>query len=373
MDIDLSQIPALEPPPGSGIVPNFVDPVSIAPICLVVIAVTLPLMVIFIALRVYVRQFMAHAVGADDILCLISALTVVSVVIYALGCMAVKSTLLVLYLRIFSLQPNAKRLIWSGLIFIVVFYLISFIVTLASCLPRPGEDGWSSINPARGNRCWEEDSRFAEVQGIFGALTDLYVWIVPMTMVAKVRLSRKRKLGVYGVFLTGFLACVVSIINAAFRFEMFQSSDALWNEVPIYALCAVELNIGIICACMPVVFTLFRGLARRLLDWITKLRASGKPQHKEGSEMPPFAEVEAGNGRLPPIPQGTLSGLKRFVRRTHRSRATDTSNTALTTTAQGDFSLNAIHDFENFDKQFMDFIHEFGYLPNLKFDSLFGP
>ncbi|KAK8053217.1 hypothetical protein PG996_012518 [Apiospora saccharicola] len=352
MDIDLSQIPALEPPPGSGIVPNFVDPVSIAPICLVVIAVTLPLMVIFIALRVYVRQFMAHAVGADDILnnpvgphqwdvpavnvtALFQKLTVVSVVIYALGCMAVKSTLLVLYLRIFSLQPNAKRLIWSGLIFIVVFYLISFIVTLASCLPRPGEDGWSSINPARGNRCWEEDSRFAEVQGIFGALTDLYVWIVPMTMVAKVRLSRKRKLGVYGVFLTGFLACVVSIINAAFRFEMFQSSDALWNEGDS----AAELNIGIICACMPVVFTLFRGLARRLLDWITKLRASGKPQHKEGSEMPPFAEVEAGNGRLPPIPQGTLSGLKRFVRRTHRSRATDTSNTALTTTAQGDFSL----------------------------------
>ncbi len=31
-------------------------------------------------------------------------------------------------------------------------------------------------------------------------------------------------------------ACVVSIINAVFRFKMFQTGDALWNEVPIYAL-----------------------------------------------------------------------------------------------------------------------------------------
>ncbi|KAK8062700.1 hypothetical protein PG997_014797 [Apiospora hydei] len=182
--MNLSLIPALEPPPGSGIVPNFADPVSIAPICLVMIAITLPLMVIFLALRVYVRQWVARAVGADD----------------------------------------------------VVFYLISVIVTLATCLPRAGDGGWSILSPSRGDRCFEEDSRFAEVQGIVGALIDLYVWIVPMTMIAKVRLSRKQKTGVYGVFATGFLACIVSIINAALRFEMFQSRDTLWIEVPVYAL-----------------------------------------------------------------------------------------------------------------------------------------
>ncbi|KAK8131205.1 hypothetical protein PG984_007643, partial [Apiospora sp. TS-2023a] len=241
MDMDLSQIPALEPPPGSAIVPNFVDPVSIAPICLVVIVVTLPLMV-----NLSCSQGLRPPMGSTrPHTCFGRHLR------SWLGCMAVKSTLLLFYLRIFSPQPNAKRLIWSGLIFIVVFYLISFIVTLASCLPRPEDGGWSSLNPTRGERCWEEDSRFAEIQGILGALTDLYVWIVPMTMVAKVRLSRKQKFGVYGVFLTGFLtttelgltshrACIVSIINAAFRFEMFQSSDALWIEVPIYALGRVK-------------------------------------------------------------------------------------------------------------------------------------
>lgn len=66
MGTNLSQTPALEPPPGFSIVSNLFDPVLIAPICLVVIAVTLPLTAIFIALGVHVRQSVAHAVGADD-------------------------------------------------------------------------------------------------------------------------------------------------------------------------------------------------------------------------------------------------------------------------------------------------------------------
>lgn len=164
--------------------------------------------------------------------------------------MTVKSTLLFLYLRIFAPHPRAKLLIYSGLSFIIVFYTISVIVSLASCLPRAGEGGWSST--VRGERCQSEDERFAEVQGVIGALTDLYVLLVPMTMIAGLHLSRKRKIGVYGVFFTGFMhvlmrpgglqlltfsrAFVVSIINAAFRFQMFKTGDALWNEVPIYAL-----------------------------------------------------------------------------------------------------------------------------------------
>lgn len=61
--MDLSQIAAMAPPPG--VVPNFVDPVSLAPVCLIVIAITLPLMVIFLALRFYAR-LRFQAIGADD-------------------------------------------------------------------------------------------------------------------------------------------------------------------------------------------------------------------------------------------------------------------------------------------------------------------
>lgn len=140
---------------------------------------------------------------------IILKLTVVSVVFYAVGCMAVKSTLLVLYLRIFSPHPRSRRMIYSGLWFNVVFYAISVIVTLGSCLPRAGEGGWESTK--HGERCQSEDQRFAEVQGVIGAITDLYVLMVPLPMISDLRLSRRRKLGVFGVFLTGSMYELLTI------------------------------------------------------------------------------------------------------------------------------------------------------------------
>jgi hypothetical protein len=64
MDSDLSQIPAQTPPPG--VISNFVNPVSSSPACRIVIFITLPLMIFFLALRVYVRQYRARAASADD-------------------------------------------------------------------------------------------------------------------------------------------------------------------------------------------------------------------------------------------------------------------------------------------------------------------
>lgn len=170
-----------------------------------------------------------------------------------MGCMSVKSTLLVLYLRIFAPNPRAKFMVWAGISFNIVFYTISAIVSMATCIPHPGDGGWSST--AMADRCRSESEKFADVQGIIGALTDIYVFLVPMPMIAELHLSRKREFGVYGVFFTGFLyasslpnflrlvplltfprAFVVSIINAVFRFKMFQTDDTLWDDVPIYAL-----------------------------------------------------------------------------------------------------------------------------------------
>jgi hypothetical protein len=121
--------------------------------------------------------------------------------------MTVKSTLLALYLRLFSPHPRAKLLVWSGLVFIVIFYTISVVVDLASCLPREalGED-WSLYSSfSRALRCQKEDEKFAEAQAVIGAFTDIYVWSVPMVLLSGLRLSQKRRTGVYGVFLAGFM------------------------------------------------------------------------------------------------------------------------------------------------------------------------
>lgn len=61
---DLSKIPAEPPPPG--VKSNFVDPPSQAYIPRIFTYVTLPPMLLFIALRIYVRIFITHKFGLDD-------------------------------------------------------------------------------------------------------------------------------------------------------------------------------------------------------------------------------------------------------------------------------------------------------------------
>lgn len=141
-------------------------------------------------------------------------LTVVSIVNYAVGCMAVKATLLALYLRVFSPNPQAKALIWLRLIFNGVFYTISVIVDLTACLPHPGDEGWSAARP---NRCETENVvKFAEAHGVIGAITDLYVFFIPMTMLAGLHLSRKHKIGLYCVSFTGFLRVFTNSMQGFF-------------------------------------------------------------------------------------------------------------------------------------------------------------
>jgi len=62
--MDLSQIPALTPPPG--VIPNFVHPQNEAYIPVVVISICFTLLVFFVSLRFYAKIWVLHAFGWDD-------------------------------------------------------------------------------------------------------------------------------------------------------------------------------------------------------------------------------------------------------------------------------------------------------------------
>lgn len=62
--VDLCQIPVVSPPPG--VVPNFVDPPSFAYLPRIFIYICLPIMIIFLVLRLYTRFFITRNPGWDD-------------------------------------------------------------------------------------------------------------------------------------------------------------------------------------------------------------------------------------------------------------------------------------------------------------------
>lgn len=62
--VDLSQIPAAQPP--AGVTPNFVNPPSLDTVYRVSVYLFVPLMFVFVVIRLYARFRLVRKVGADD-------------------------------------------------------------------------------------------------------------------------------------------------------------------------------------------------------------------------------------------------------------------------------------------------------------------
>lgn len=120
---------------------------------------------------------------------------------YSLAVNFAKLALFLLYYRIFALNSRTKFAIYLGIVVNCLFYIASAIAHLVLCIPRPS-DGWTS--PRYAARC--NKSRVLDIiVGIFGLISDLYIFILPLPVLWRLQMPLKRKLGVMAIFLTGLM------------------------------------------------------------------------------------------------------------------------------------------------------------------------
>ncbi|KAI4594922.1 hypothetical protein KJ359_007445 [Pestalotiopsis sp. 9143b] len=171
--------------------------------------------------------------------------------------MFVKLSLLLLYFRLFRPAPGIRIPIWLGIIVITAFYTACNVLTFVFCIPRSDDVGWGSIK--YNERCGTQYLKVTTAQGVFSAATDFYVLFIPINTVMGLKLSLKKRAGVASVFMGGLLACGVSIAGAIYRFkdELALQPDYTWDGVYIQSFGVVELNIGVICCCVPVTAALY--------------------------------------------------------------------------------------------------------------------
>ncbi|KAI1419573.1 hypothetical protein F5Y12DRAFT_231815 [Xylaria sp. FL1777] len=292
----LEHIPALPPPPG--VQSDFDHPKTREEEAKIVVGLTYALMLLFLTLRIYTRIRVTNSLGVDDHLSLVAGASITaftglslslfghplgphqwnvplsdfdtsflgrtlsSIVLFSVSSLFVKTALLSLYLRVFAPNRTARITIWAGVVTMAVFYTISVIINICFCVPLsmdtpvPDQAAWEKKLEA--STCSQPVYNLNAATGLFNVLSDLYVLIIPISMVYRLRIPRNRKYGIIGIFLTGLLAVILSATSAAYRFRQLKSYDFTWDSIPSYTLRAAELNIGLICSCMPVVFVIFK-------------------------------------------------------------------------------------------------------------------
>ncbi|RYC59115.1 hypothetical protein CHU98_g7089 [Xylaria longipes] len=330
-------IPALTPPPG--VTPNFIDPPSLAPVGRIIIGITLLLTVISVVSRLYTRLHITHSFGTDDGTWLpslmhsvrgayvswrdslvkstdhadqigvisyagvtlscphqwnvrLSAITpayvrgsIVLFCLYSATVLFIKTSLLVLYLRIFKPARIARILIWIGILLITLFYLACIVISAIFCNPAQ----WSGhIGPveflelqARSN-CNRPQLDLSAAQGIFSTVSDAYILVIPTILVSGLRLPLRRRIGICAIFLIGAIA--------------------------------VEINTGLICSCIPVSFVAFKRL--KSVPWASikdYLNLRHFKHTGEASTNAADVSKPAHKEKLPQIPRGIITGLKTFI------------------------------------------------------------
>ncbi|KAL8646453.1 MAG: hypothetical protein Q9226_006849 [Calogaya cf. arnoldii] len=171
-------------------------------------------------------------------------------IIYIAGVMFAKLSILVLYYRIFGVDKKFRYTCIALMIIVAGYGFSCCMAKIFRCLPVAATWDSSYKGP---KRC--VDLIATEfVIGWFSIFTDLAILLLPFPMLWKLRLPRWKKFALSVIFMFGAFACAMSIARQAFLYRGRDTKESLvWNNI-VFTL---ELNVGIICGCLPVLQPLF--------------------------------------------------------------------------------------------------------------------
>jgi hypothetical protein len=276
-------------PAPPGVTPNRENPETLANIASITIAVCIPLVTVFFALRCYVRGFVKRTWIFEDWLVAIGWAGTVSYCGIMRGTMAhhggqhgwdinrqeaneavywfnvaaihygimigiAKLAVLWLYRRVFS--PAKRSMLDLSIIALIViiicFYTSITFVKIFECFPR--ERIWNKAVPGK---CVQM-KYILNVSGGFNTVTDFIIMLLPVHAVWSLQISKFRKSLVILAFTFGACAPVFATIGFVVRIRNSGNPDKTWKQPEILLWGAAELASGNLCVCFPELAVLFR-------------------------------------------------------------------------------------------------------------------
>lgn len=223
----------MTPPPG--IQPNFVHPKTLADTVIAISITTSILAMLLLSARLYSTLRITRSIGYDDYVCVAAMIfslafsslslntrdyarhswdmpltgytsrflkIVLSMcIVWALGTLFAKLAILLLLFRLFSPNRRFRYFIYVGIIWTTLMSLTSVVVVAALCSPRRRE-AFNNIMVAQ--RCRDLNT-WSIIQSSLNVLLDFYILYLPIPVVWKLQLGKRRKIGVLGIFMTGLM------------------------------------------------------------------------------------------------------------------------------------------------------------------------
>lgn len=112
-----------------------------------------------------------------------------------------KTAIWLLYLQIFSAHRAVRIIVYVGIVVTALTYWTSVPIELAYGCPRPGST-WTDLltNGMPGHIFY-----FVPVQGALAVIIDIWIFVLPLPILWRLNMSRRRRIALCAVFFTALL------------------------------------------------------------------------------------------------------------------------------------------------------------------------
>jgi hypothetical protein len=174
-------------------------------------------------------------------------------ILYFLNVAIVKLTFLLFYLRVFP-RPKIRRYLWATIAFTCIFGFTFVMAGIFQC--QPVSHYWERWTGEKEGKCIDV-SALAWANGSISIALDLWMIAIPLSQVRNLSLDWKKKAEVAFMFCVGLFVTVMSSLRLeSLVTHDVHSPNATWVKREVAIWSTVEINVGIICACLPSIRTL---------------------------------------------------------------------------------------------------------------------
>ncbi|KJZ79578.1 hypothetical protein HIM_01047 [Hirsutella minnesotensis 3608] len=203
-------------------------------------------------------------------------------IIYFLDIAVIKLALLFFYLRIFS-SDGVRRVLIVTIVFVALFGVAFVIVAILQC--QPISYAWDKWDGEHQGHCLDI-SAMVKAHAIISIALDFWMLAIPLWQLRHLRIDWKQKVGVALMFSVGTFVTVVSILRLRATNFTSHTTNPTRDFLEIGLWSMIEINVGIICVCMPSL----RLLLVRLFPFLT---SSSQRHYSKQRKTPPGAYVRA--------------------------------------------------------------------------------
>ncbi|KAK6347412.1 hypothetical protein TWF718_005253 [Orbilia javanica] len=165
-----------------------------------------------------------------------------------------KTSIIILYNRIFDAHPWFRRTMWCILSVCWTMFLLTIFISVFQCNPIDGAWSFRVMYLAK-STCIDMQA-YLYASTAVNIFTDGVVVALPIVPITRLRLPRRKKVAVCLLFLVGGFSCASSIIRMV-SLGGLQDLDISYTTANSLFWSIIEVNIALICASCPAIRTIF--------------------------------------------------------------------------------------------------------------------